>query len=178
MILFQSIELKNFVIFEDVCLEFSNDPEKPLTIVRGENETGKTTLMRGLQWILFDDAAFPNLEFGHPFRPLWAEKQEGSVITEGTLYFTVSDPETNTPATWKVIRSATSGYSEDDGRYSTFDRQLSVFHEVRGEWTILKTHNFDALVKRFFPVETRGFYFVDADEADEFVGGKESQFST
>lgn len=175
MILFQKFELKNFVIFEDICLEFSNDSQKPLTIVRGENETGKTTLMRGLQWVLFGDSAFPDLEFGHPFRPLWAQKQEGSIATEGTLYFTVADPENRTPGTWKIVRSATSEYSEEDERYSSADQNLVVFHEKKGEWSTLSKGNLDIVIQRFFPTETRGFYFVDADEADEFVGGSEGQ---
>ena len=40
-------EFKNFRLLRDLDLEFSTDSTKRLTVIRAENETGKTTILNG-----------------------------------------------------------------------------------------------------------------------------------
>ena len=44
------VKIENFRILRDVEIEFSSDNKKPLTILRAQNESGKTTMLRALQW--------------------------------------------------------------------------------------------------------------------------------
>ena len=48
MIFLRYAKFQNFRSLRDVSLEFSLDGEKPLTIIRAENGTGKTTLLTAL----------------------------------------------------------------------------------------------------------------------------------
>src|SRR5690554_137390 len=49
------IEMKNFrQFYGDNELEFSQDPEKNVTLVHGENGVGKTTILNSIIWCLFE----------------------------------------------------------------------------------------------------------------------------
>ena len=52
------IELKNFRQFKDLRLEFSTDTSKNVTIVMGNNGTGKTTLAQAFSWCLYGETSF------------------------------------------------------------------------------------------------------------------------
>ena len=45
------------------------DPQKPLTVIRAENETGKTTILNALQWILFGEEGLPTRGAGYRNNP-------------------------------------------------------------------------------------------------------------
>lgn len=49
----KSIQLKNFRQFIDEKIEFSIDKDKNITLIRGENTGGKTTLANAITWCLF-----------------------------------------------------------------------------------------------------------------------------
>lgn len=45
--------IKNFRQYKDVTIDFAKDKDKPFTIIRGNNGTGKTTLLNALSWCLY-----------------------------------------------------------------------------------------------------------------------------
>ena len=47
------VTFKNFRLLKDLTLEFSIDVDRPLTVIRAANETGKTTCEYGLMWGLY-----------------------------------------------------------------------------------------------------------------------------
>lgn len=49
------VSIKNYRQYRDVELEFSKDPDKNFTIVKGNNGTGKTTLLNALSWCLYQE---------------------------------------------------------------------------------------------------------------------------
>ncbi len=56
--LFQSIELENFRQFVHEKIEFSTDPDKNVTLIKGENGTGKTTFAQAFFWCLYGTTSF------------------------------------------------------------------------------------------------------------------------
>src|SRR5438067_12945536 len=52
----KSARIQNFKLLRDVTLEFSVDPSRPVTVIRGENGSGKTSTLSALAWGLFGDA--------------------------------------------------------------------------------------------------------------------------
>ena len=42
--------IRNFKLLEDVRLEFSTDAAHPLTVIRAENGSGKTSLLNAFLW--------------------------------------------------------------------------------------------------------------------------------
>ena len=51
--------IENFKLLEDVKLDFSTDAAKPLTVVRAENGSGKTSLLYALLWAFYGSAGLP-----------------------------------------------------------------------------------------------------------------------
>ncbi len=172
MIRFLNLRLKNFLLFEDLEIEFSKDSNKPVTVIRGENETGKTTLFRAFQWTIFGKESLQRLdpEKDHAFRPVWLLGEPGPETTEATLLFEVERDEGGLPMRWQVVRKAITDYSPESG-YTDDEIELSIQNEIDGTFQPANKNNIDIIVARYFPADTRGFYFVDADEADQFVGG-------
>ena len=62
-------EFKNFRLLRALDLEFSTDSTKKLTVIRAENETGKTTILNGLQWALYGDDGLPGKGRGLSLTP-------------------------------------------------------------------------------------------------------------
>lgn len=61
---------QNFRLLRDIELDFSTNPDKPLTVIRAENESGKTTILIGLQWGLYGDDALPGKASEFRLHPL------------------------------------------------------------------------------------------------------------
>lgn len=54
----KKLELKNFRQFKNIEIEFSNDPNKPFTIITGGNTFGKTTFVNAFLWCLYGEKNF------------------------------------------------------------------------------------------------------------------------
>lgn len=50
---FQRLRVKNFKLLREVEIPFSLDPTRPLTVVRAENGSGKTSLHYAILWGLY-----------------------------------------------------------------------------------------------------------------------------
>ena len=61
---------QNFRLLRDLDLDFSTNPDKPLTVIRAENESGKTTILIGLQWGLYGDDTLPGKASEFRLHPL------------------------------------------------------------------------------------------------------------
>lgn len=47
--------IKNYRQYRDVDIDFARDPEKNFTIIKGNNGTGKTTMLNALSWCLYGE---------------------------------------------------------------------------------------------------------------------------
>ena len=57
--LIKSIELTNFRIFAgSQKVEFSVDPDKNVTVIMGDNGSGKTTFAQAFSWCLYETTTF------------------------------------------------------------------------------------------------------------------------
>ena len=74
---------RNFRLLRDTRVVFSTARERPLTVVRAENESGKTTLLTALKWAFFGDSSLPTPAAGHRYRlhPLdWDADKHGESV--------------------------------------------------------------------------------------------------
>ncbi len=81
----KSFKLKNFRQFKNIDLEFSQDLERPFTIITGGNTYGKTTLVKSFLWCLygqklFDDKILLNKEVLDSMK--FGEVQEVKAVLE------------------------------------------------------------------------------------------------
>ena len=72
---------ENFRLLRDLELDFSTDPDRRLTVIRAENESGKTTILTGLQWGLYGDDALPGDARDFRLHPIDWDGTDGEAIT-------------------------------------------------------------------------------------------------
>ena len=49
------VVIKNYRQYRDVSIDFARDPDKNFTIIKGNNGTGKTTMLNALSWCLYGE---------------------------------------------------------------------------------------------------------------------------
>jgi DNA sulfur modification protein DndD len=67
-----SAHFSNFKLLRDISLDFSVDPKRPLTVVRAENASGKTSLLVALTWAFYGTRALedPSVRIGPVYWPI------------------------------------------------------------------------------------------------------------
>ena len=165
-------DFKNFRLLRNMKLKFSTDNEKKLTVIRAENETGKTTLLVGLQWALYGDIALPNKGKDYRLHPVdWKETNGEKVPISVEVEFEA-----------KKIRKSKRGLIESLHVYRITRTALEV---VEGDnWQRIssnvslyeRTDKGDKMIEHpistisdVLPPELLDVFFTDGDRALSFV---------
>lgn len=188
MLKFRRIEISNFVCFDNIAIEPSVDPEKPLTVVRAENESGKTTLLRAIRWGMYGEKGLPSPSHSFSLHPAWWTPNDDGISTAVSIEFETdgTDRSSSTNSTnnsknvvYQLERSittigkrVTSG-NEPDFRRINEQTQLMI-RESDGIWK-LHTAGVDAVVSQLLPWDLRDFFVMDADKVADYVGGGENK---
>jgi DNA sulfur modification protein DndD len=167
-------EFQNYRLLRDLKIDFSEDADKHLTVLRAENETGKTTILSALQWALYGDASLPGKGHDYRLHPIdWDVSNGARVPVAVTVDFEISKTRKNheTKRIYRIVRSA---FEEIQG--STWHRGASgvkLFHlSGTGADPI---HPPDAVINDELPPELREIFFTDGDRALSFIEGDASQ---
>ena len=163
-------EFENFRLLRDLRIDFSTD--RTLTVIRAENETGKTTILNGLQWALYGDNALPEKGQGYRLHPIdWDELDSRKIPISVQVDF-----ETMT------LRRGSRGLTEKRRQYRII---RSTFETVNGvKWSripstvklFLMGDTGSELIERSeeqideeLPPELREVFFTDGDRALSFI---------
>ena len=164
-------EFQNFRMLRDLELECSSDSDKNLTVIRAANESGKTTILHGLQWALYGDAALPNKGEGFRLHPIdWDVKEGRSVpITatvefELTTYRRVLGAMRETRRRYRLVRSTFEDVDSNAGR-SASAVKLFVLNETGASPIDVP----EALINDELPPQLREVFFTDGDRALSFI---------
>src|SRR6266567_4504579 len=172
MIRFISLDLHNFALYPDAHLDFSTERARPATLIRGENESGKTTLMRAFLWVLYGEDGLPDVpNVMHPIRPVWAKSER--IRTRVELRFEARGSRGGL-INYKLIREATTKVVNGLVEYDDEGANL-LFKQIDGNWGEADEKLFEMLMYRYFRPELRDFFFIDADKSVRFVGGPEGE---
>lgn len=172
MIRFTSLYLHNFALYPDAHLDFSTDQAHPATLIRGENESGKTTLMRAFLWVLYGEEGLPDVpNVMHPIRPVWAKSER--IRTRVELRFEARGIR-GVVTSYKLIREATTKVINGLVEYDEEGANL-LFKQLDGNWGEADDFQFEMLMHKYFRPELRDFFFIDADKSVRFVGGPEGE---
>src|SRR5262249_34441203 len=148
------------------------DQDRHLTVIRAENESGKTTILNALQWALYGEDALPSKGQDFRLHPIdWA-------ASEGTRVPISVQVEFET----KVIRRSTKGLIESERRYRIIrstTETLTGSSWQRSPSTVklfLLTDNGsqpidppEAVINDELPPDLREVFFTDGDRALSFI---------
>ena len=174
--LLKSIKLENFRQFVDEQIDFSTDPDQNVTLIIGENGTGKTTFAQAFFWCLYGETSFTD---------------------KVLLNRTVSERMTpDQKAVVKVTLRLIHG-SADYEIIRTQEYKKSYSNKVTGANTVLNisvksadgnTHYLKPLeceteIKKILPKELSNYFFFDGERIEKMskeiaAGRKSSSFAS
>lgn len=174
MIQLRRAKFENFRLLRDVEIEFSTDFERPLTVVRAENDTGKTTLLNGLTWGLFGDDALPGSRTTFRLHPIdWSASEDGPVVPiKVTIEFAAVDEETNEEVVFELERSATDQIVGDTDFEASAGTVTLLRHTTGGMEPV---ENPVSTIESLLPASLRDVFFIDGDRALAFIEATDEQ---
>lgn len=177
MFLMRKAIFANFRQLRDICIEFGENIEKPLTVIRAENRTGKTTMLTALSWALFGDKALRNRS-EYRMHPLdWKHETEGfSVEISVEIYFDI-DQELDgvrERESYRLRRTSIENIDQLDVDKFAVSTQTVVLQKI-SEKGFEDISNPNAVIsKKFFPDSLREIFFTDGDRTLKFIDSEDS----
>ena len=164
-------EFQNFRLLRDLELEFSSKTDRNLTVIRAANESGKTTILHGLQWALYGDGALPGKGEGFRLHPIDWDVSEGkrvpitaTVEFELTTYRRTSGKMRETRRRYRLVRSAFEDV-DSQVRRSTSIVKLFALNDTGSS----RIDAPEALINDELPPELREVFFTDGDRTLSFI---------
>lgn len=173
--LLRSIELHNFRQFIDEKIDFSTDPDRNVTLVIGDNGTGKTTFAQAFTWCLYGETDFSNKVM---LNRIVAEKMtpDQKVIVKVVLSLTHGD------ADYEIIR--TQEYKKSySNKVTGANTVLNISRKTsNGNTKYLKPNECEFEIKKIIPRELAGYFFFDGERIEKMSkeiasGHKSSNFA-
>jgi DNA sulfur modification protein DndD len=165
-------QFENFRLLRDLDLTFSSDPVRKLTVIRAANESGKTTILNGLQWALYGDAALPGKGEDFRLHPIdWDGSGGRRVAITATVEFEVTTYRRGpsglreTRRQYRIVRSAFEEVDEKTSRRSPSTVRLYALTEAGANPIDAP----EALINEELPPELREVFFTDGDRALSFI---------
>ncbi len=157
---------ENFRLLRDLELDFAKDPDKRLTVIRAENESGKTTILAALQWGLYGDDALPGRASDFRLHPIdWDSTDGGAITISAEIDFEVVSARSGRTDTYRIVRQAHESVSGDTWKRRPFAIKLFQLGNTGSEPIPYP----EARVKRELPLELREVFFTDGDRALGFI---------
>lgn len=174
MIQLRRARFQNFRLLRDLELEFSADFAKPLTVVRAENDTGKTTLLNALTWALFGDLALPGTRSVFRLHPIdWDATEDTRIVPiKVTVEFAAVDEETGSEVLYELERSSTERLVGDTDFEPSAGTINLLRHTPAGVGTV---ENPTAVIESLLPESLRDVFFIDGDRALAFIEATDEQ---
>jgi DNA sulfur modification protein DndD len=159
------VEFRNFKLLDGVVVELSTDPSKPLTVIRAENGSGKTSLLWGLAWAFYGHDGLPS----RTARLSSTERPTGVPTTVQVVVDFEHDPDglgAHEYVLTRTVEETPKGGDEvSHGPTSTklLIRTRSGEEPVPGEA--------NAVLESFFPRRLREVFLTDGDRVQRFISG-------
>lgn len=164
----KSARIRNFKLLHDVTIEFSDDRQRPLTVLRAENGSGKTSTLVALRWALYgkDGLDHPNMRLSPTS---WPDGEQCGISVQldfsHTLYNQIAGESVPTTTDYRLVRSANETPAGD--RPNRGADRITLFRFT--DAGLDKIEPPELLVEQMLPLEMRDIFFTDGDAAMNFI---------
>lgn len=159
--LIKQIALKNFRQYKDLqVVEFSCDKEKNVTVILGDNTSGKTTLIQAFNWCLYGTTSFKTRELINS-----ETLQEMSIFSSAEVSVEV---ELQHEDKLYVIRRTQVVTKNEGNKPSCTRATLKVeYKEQNGEMQEVPTFECQNTINKILPEALSGYFFFDGEHVSE-----------
>jgi DNA sulfur modification protein DndD len=170
----KSARIRNFKLLRDVVLDFSDDRDRPLTVIRAENGSGKTSTLVALRWALYgkDGLDDPTMRLSPT---TWPDQSPCEVSVQldfsHTLYNQIAGELVPTTTEYRLVRSAVE--TPEGNRPNRAEDRITLYRFI--DAGLDKVDPPDLLVREMLPVEMKDIFFTDGDAALNFISPGLSQ---
>ena len=171
----RSVQIQNFKLLKDVSLTFSTDAQHPLTVIRAENGSGKTSLLYALLWAFYGTRGLPDssselrLSSTH-WSPGTPCEISVRVEFEDTEFENVGGVQEASTTAYVLTRSVLE--TPGEGNSVTRQRDSFVIHAKSDAGADrLEDAVARAFIRRLAPEEMRNIFFTDGDSVQRFITG-------
>lgn len=163
-----SIELKNFRQLKDAKIDFSIDTDKNVTIIMGNNGTGKTTLAQAFSWCLYGETSFKiesvlNKEIENSLENGYGTSVEVKITLE------------HSNMKYEILRE--QKYQKKGTKLLQEPTEVKLAMK-KSDGTIVKIVEWDREIRKILPKELSKYFFFDGERIEkmskEIQGGKRS----
>jgi DNA sulfur modification protein DndD len=160
-----SAAIKNFKLLDDVRFDFSTDPNRPLTVIRAENGSGKTSLLYALLWGLFGEEGLD--KEARVLRRTSAAAPSGvPVEVEVTIVFEHSDPVGG------VSKYRLTRMQQETPKDGTDNVERGAQHVTLVELTPSgEETRHSEILQNLFPQRLKDIFFTNGEEVQTFIAG-------
>ncbi len=159
----ESARIRNFKLLEDVALQFSSDLLRPLTVIRAENGSGKTSILYALRWGMYGEEGIPS-----GMRLTSTAKPPGQpVLVQVSLEFTRIDPFSDAEARYRLIRTCEEIPEEGDSYDRRNERRRLLRWTEKGEEDIVE--GIDGWISAMLPLNLADVFFTNGDDVQRFI---------
>jgi DNA sulfur modification protein DndD len=159
--------IENFKLLEDIKLDFSTDPEKPLTVVRAENGSGKTSLLYALLWAFYGSSGLPQ-EYAK-FRLGPAHQPSGKPLDIRVMVEFAHTDETGEESRYRLVRTVTETPMVGDKVDRDRERLRLLRITTAGEEDL---QHAEALVGKLIPSHLKDIFFTNGDDVQTYITGR------
>lgn len=167
----KSARIKNFKLLRDVALDFSVDPSRPITVIRAENGSGKTSTLSALQWGLFGDAGLDASAREVRLSPSdWPDGKRCDIRVQidfaHTVYDEVGGELVPKHTNYRIVRTV----CETPKGEKEFTREANQMHlfELTDAGSD-EQQGAEIRLGEMLPLEMKDVFFTDGDRAMNFV---------
>lgn len=160
-----SLSMRNFRQFRDAKIAFSTDPSQNVTVIHGQNGSGKTTIRNAFLWVLYD--------------VLESIKMPERIANQGEMV--AADVGDSVPVEVKLVfshdglrhevrrRKVFQKQSEDDLKGIELDETFTVEY-LTESGNVEEPANPESYIRQIIPHDLAGLFFFDGEYISDLSG--------
>lgn len=168
----KSVYLNNFRQFVDEKIEFSLDKDHNITLVRGENSSGKTTLANAITWCLFADAKLDGTLIN---KLVWQNAKLHEKLTvkvEIELIHAEDEYTITTTQDYQIVQGISANAKNRPQPIGGIVRKIS-YKGVSTQWVKeeVPKEKIENTIQKIVPQELSEYFFIKAEQMRDMEQG-------
>ena len=166
--------IRNFRLLRKIDILFSTDPQKPLTVLRAENGSGKTSTLRALRWGLYGQDVLEDI-YVRLSPADWPENTLCKISVEIDFVHTavsmVGDETMTSKTDYRLKREVNETPSGDNPNRDK--ERVILFEKTSAGLELIE--DTESRLKQMLPREMIDIFFTDGDAAMSFISPQLSE---